>query len=62
MDGRKQWGSHRWVAGSRWDEDTQCWVDEGIVPQRVPVKLAGRELDGRTWDEFPRTAEAVTAP
>lgn len=57
----KQWGSHRWVAGSRFDEATQCWVDHGIVPQRVSVKLAGRELDGRTWDEFPREARAVTA-
>jgi protein gp37 len=52
----KQWGSHRWVAGNRWDEATQCWVDHGIVPQRVSKKLAGRVLDGRTWDEFPAAA------
>lgn len=57
----KQWGSHRWVAHSAWDEATQCWVDSGIEPQRVPVKLAGRELDGRTWDEYPRAAGAVPA-
>jgi protein gp37 len=49
----EQWGAHRWVAGSRWDEATQCWEDHGIVPQRVPKKLAGRELDGRTWDQYP---------
>jgi protein gp37 len=49
----KQWGAHRWVAGSRWDEPTQCWVDHGILPQRVTKKLAGRTLDGRTWDEYP---------
>jgi protein gp37 len=49
----KQWGAHRWVAGSRWDEETQCWIDHGAVPQRVPKKLAGRTLDGRTWDEYP---------
>jgi protein gp37 len=49
----KQWGAHRWVAGSRWDEATQCWEDHGIVPQRVSKKLAGRTLDGRTWDEYP---------
>jgi protein gp37 len=57
----KQWGAHRWVAHSVWDEGTQCWVDRGIEPQRVSKKLAGRELDGRTWDEFPRAAEAVPA-
>lgn len=54
----KQWGSHRWVAGSKYDDETQCWVDDGIVPQRVSKALSGRELDGRTWDEFPT---AVTA-
>lgn len=54
----KQWGSHRWVAGSKYDNETQCWVDDGIVPQRVSKALSGRELDGRTWDEFPT---AVTA-
>src|SRR6202021_474900 len=40
----KQWGSHRWIAGSRYDEATQCWVDHGIEPQRVSKKLAGRLL------------------
>ena len=54
----KQWGSHRWVAHSVYDDATQCWVDRGIEPQRVSKKLAGRELDGRTWDEFPRSAQA----
>jgi protein gp37 len=57
----KQWGAHRWVADSRWDEPTQCWVDDGIVPQRVPRKLSGRELDGRTWDEFPGVAQGAAA-
>lgn len=57
----KQWGAHRWVTGSRWDEPTQCWVDHGIVPQRVPKKLSGRSLDGRTWDEFPNVTGAVAA-
>ncbi len=50
----KQWGAHRWIAHSVYDEATQCWVDRGIEPQRVSKKLAGRELDGRTWDEYPR--------
>lgn len=31
------------------------------VIRRVGKKAAGRELDGRTWDEMPRTAEAVRA-
>jgi protein gp37 len=50
----KQWGAHRWVEHSRYDDATQCWVADGIEPQRVSKKLAGRELDGRTWDEYPR--------
>lgn len=57
----KQWGSHRWVEHSAYDHETQCWVADGIEPQRVSKKLAGRELDGRTWDEYPRVAEAVAA-
>lgn len=57
----KQWGSHRWIAGSKWDEATQCWVDHGIVPQRVSKKLAGRELDGRTWDEYPGVIHGAAA-
>jgi len=28
---------------------------------RTGKKAAGRELDGRTWDEFPRTAGTVAA-
>ncbi|MDQ2874402.1 MAG: phage Gp37/Gp68 family protein [Actinomycetota bacterium] len=49
----KQWGAYRWIAGSRWDEATTCWVDDGILPERVSRKLSGRKLDGRTWDEYP---------
>lgn len=52
----KQWGAYRWVSGSRWNPDTQCWEDHGIEPQRVPKKLSGRLLDGRTWDQFPAVA------
>jgi protein gp37 len=50
----KQRGSHRWVEHSAYDHGTQCWAADGIEPQRVSKKLAGRELDGRTWDEYPR--------
>lgn len=57
----KQWGSHRWVEHSRYDEETQCWVADGIEPQRVSKKLAGRLLDGREWNEFPHAPERVAA-
>ena len=57
----KQWGAHRWIAGSRWDEPTQCWEDHGIVAQRVPKKPSGRELDGRTWDQYPGIAHGAAA-
>ena len=55
----KQWGAHRWVEHSRYDEATQCWVADGIEPQRVSKALAGRELDGREWNEFPVVAKAA---
>jgi protein gp37 len=56
----KQWGAFRWIGHGAYDEATQCWVDDGIEPQRVPKKLAGRELDGRTWDEFPHIQAMAT--
>ena len=49
----KQWGAYRWIAGSRWNAETTCWEDYGSFPERVSKKLSGRQLDGRTWDEFP---------
>jgi protein gp37 len=57
----KQWGSYRWVAGSRFNEETRSWEDHGIVPQRVSKKLAGRLLDGREWSEFPQQPQAGAA-
>lgn len=54
----KQWGEYRWVAGSRYDHDTKCWVDDGIEPQRVGKGKAGRLLDGREWSEFPAGSAA----
>lgn len=39
----------------------QAWLSDSSVLQRVSKKLAGRELDGRTRDEFPRVAEVATA-
>jgi protein gp37 len=51
-DGRTQshgdWGMHDHLEG---------WA----AVQRVGKHAAGRELDGRTWDEMPRVAEAVNA-
>jgi protein gp37 len=66
----KQWGAwaptgavgigghdpHRGFVGQPVDEHG-CY--EEIA--RVGKKAAGRLLDGRTWDEFPRAAEAVPA-
>jgi len=64
----KQRGSYTWEAGSGWREpdlyvndDTGEALPEVEVPDtgswqgvwRVGKKRAGRELDGRTWDEFP---------
>lgn len=50
----KQWGSHRWIAHSAWDEESGDWVDRGVEAQRVGKHVAGRVLDGRTWDEYPQ--------
>lgn len=75
----KQWGAwHPWqglgglVGGVKldgtgwWTDDApgaQCRPGDEIV-QRVGKKQAGRELDGRTWDEFPaqrKTNSGATA-
>jgi protein gp37 len=62
----KQWGE--WVAPDQMPEDTfMSWdvahgtgaYDRG-QPWRIGKKAAGRLLDGRTWDEYPQVAEAVT--
>jgi protein gp37 len=57
----KQWGEWRPLAdnecaliGDEWPAGTY-----GAMCRRVGKRAAGRELDGRTWDEFPR--ELVTA-
>lgn len=57
---------HRWVSpvngrtkpfGEFTGTDDANWAHMS----RAGKKAAGRLLDGRTWDEFPRAAEAVTA-
>ena len=56
----KQWGSSAgWSARVR-RRDPMLGCD-GIEPQRVTKKLAGRELDGREWNEFPAAAERAVA-
>jgi protein gp37 len=47
----KQWGEH--VADALEDGDVRY--------RHVGKKLAGRVLDGRTWDEMPATAEVAHA-
>jgi protein gp37 len=64
----KQWGA--WVAPSQMPEDTfMSWdvahgsdmCDTDRDQWRFSKKAAGRLLDGRTWDEYPRQPEAVSA-
>src|SRR5260370_37226633 len=57
----KQWGSYRWAAGSRRNDQTQRGEDHGIAFPRCSKQLAGRMLDGRTWDEVP-AAEIARSP
>lgn len=49
----KQWGE--WAPG-----DSRDYGDVGSM-RRVGKKAAGRELDGRTWDEYPADRTAVPA-
>lgn len=61
----KQWGE--WCYSDQMPEDTWTRLDSAInlgqqphpEPHRVGKQAAGRELDGRTWDEYPHVAEAV---
>jgi len=52
----KQWGEWKPVSGpdhvGAWPERVDYWGD-GTVSGRVGKKAAGRNLDGRTWDEWP---------
>jgi len=55
----KQWGE--WRAMERWGEGDQTGhlgpptvtLLDGCLLRRVGKHAAGRELDGRTWDEYP---------
>lgn len=49
----KQWGEFRpnWFTNEHGEKDGPEWMD------RMGKKMAGRELDGRTWDERPDPAQ-----
>jgi protein gp37 len=60
----KQWGE-RVVRDQMLDDTFQAWdakhgsdVYDRSVQWRVGKKAAGRELDGRTWDEYPEVSGA----
>jgi protein gp37 len=63
----KQWGN--WVAPSQMTDETfmdfdsvhGCDAYDPDQPWRFDKKRAGRLLDGRTWDQYPRQPEAVSA-
>lgn len=56
----KQWGN--------WSPDGDAPIYPGVPPKNHSMvwcaskKLAGRELDGRTWDEYPADRTPVTTP
>ena len=43
------------------DSTVTCHDFEGAQLRKVGKKAAGRELDGRTWDEYPQRAEVSAA-
>jgi protein gp37 len=63
----KQWGAYAPANNHALKKDRICvqrdggqqWIPSiaGVVMDRFGAKRAGRELDGRTWDEFPAAAE-----
>ncbi len=58
----KQWGEYAPVESltkPRATHQVMTGTDGQILMQRLGKKQAGRELDGRTWDELPIPAEVV---
>ena len=61
----KQWGN--WVAPDQmtadafmsWDVENGTSAYDRTQPWRLGKKRAGRELDGRTWDEYPDIARSA---
>ena len=60
----KQWGE--WAPGEHDGRFSAFAVSANATLYRVGKKRAGRELDGRTWDEYPSGMilgeKAVDAP
>lgn len=55
----KQWGA--WAPYDRGANDSRTLATPGSLDepmQRFGKKISGRELDGRTWDEFPEALRA----
>ena len=52
----KQWGEWSPEKGHPYNDFRQFDGDPGSFVMRVGKKAAGRVLDGRTWDEYPRRA------
>lgn len=58
----KQWGAWYPIDGSRGETTrsrTRLTVKSGQVMARASKKIAGRLLDGRTWDETPASVAAA---
>ncbi|RAO26508.1 hypothetical protein PSN13_06536 [Micromonospora saelicesensis] len=66
----KQWGQYRpggdparpcsWIAADGTEQPGWAGTSHTVAMVRVGKKAAGRVLDGRTWDEYPAIAEAVS--
>ena len=52
----KQWGEWTGPGFSFPDNDPTAIREDEVARYRVGKKAAGRELDGRTWDEMPQVA------
>ena len=58
----KQWGEFypcEAVPSSAWGEGRSFAFEDGQQLVRLGKKVAGRELDGRTWDEMPTPAQVA---
>ena len=49
----KQWGAWAHTGATPGGDAPPHVFDDGAIVWRVGKKAAGRDLDGRTWDEFP---------
>lgn len=56
-DGERQYWLHE-IGHKPWSLERVALPDETAAIRRWGKKVAGRELDGRTWDEFPKAVSA----